>query len=235
MRRRRRRFGDERGTDSAGTTPDATAPGISPAAGRRCTERMGIPLQSRRSGATAVVFKHCGLLDDEDPECTAKIAQLRVKIGMLESRIAFGLMNEKNMAISRHQVAEGLTCFESRGDLPPPVISSRRRTMRCDRFRRRASVPGMLWRPPGPARPTWPSVIKEALDKGSPLVFVRPDGAYQPDQRHGRPVRGLHDHRIIQSLAHQQRPFQIASAQTLIARNIRPKADVVVVDERTRS
>lgn len=76
-------------------------------------------------------------------------------------------------------------------------------------------------------------VIKEALDKGRRAVFVC-DRTVLINQTSDTADRyGLHDHGIIQAdhWRTNNAHFQIASAQTLIARNIRPKADVVVVDE----
>lgn len=100
------------GTDSAGTTPDATAPesppqpegGVQDAAAPDA-EGDADPSQSEQDEAERhrqEAIEHCGLvlLDDEDPlnALVKENVELRVKIGMLESRIA-GLMNEKNMAI----------------------------------------------------------------------------------------------------------------------------------------
>ena len=76
-------------------------------------------------------------------------------------------------------------------------------------------------------------VAKEALEKGKRAVFVCDRTVLINQTSETADRYGLHDHGIIQAdhWRSNNSYFQIASAQTLSARKIRPKADVVIVDE----
>ena len=76
-------------------------------------------------------------------------------------------------------------------------------------------------------------IAKEALDKGKRAVFVCDRTVLINQTSETADRYGLRDHGIIQAdhWRSNNSYFQIASAQTLAARKVRPKADVVIVDE----